>query len=279
MNSRAPLAILCGAGALPLIAARAVRAGGREVLLIGLSGSAGAEIEAFDHVWVKLGEFGRLTKILRERGIEDLAMLGAVSRPEFADIRLDFGALKRIGDIAKLFRGGDDGMLKGIAHIFESEGFRFVGVTDFAPELLAPAGHIAGLKPDAAAETDIVFGSRLITALSPFDVGQSAVIARERVIAVEAAEGTDEMLKRVADLRARGRLRLKGRVGVIVKAAKRGQDLRFDLPTIGSATVEAAARAELAGLAIAAGETLIVDRDGLAAAADKAGLFVIGFTP
>jgi DUF1009 family protein len=272
------LAILCGGGALPLIAASAVRASGRDVLLVGLSGSAGAEIEAFDHIWVKLGEFGRLTKVLRERGVEDLAMLGAVSRPEFSDVRFDLGALRRIADIARLFRGGDDGLLKGVARIFESEGFRFVGVGDFAPELLAPTGRIAGPKPDGEAEADIAFGARLIAALSPFDVGQGAVVARERVLAVEAAEGTDDMLKRVATLRASGKLKFKGRAGVFVKAAKRGQDRRFDLPTVGVATIQAAARAELAGLALAAGETLIVDREAFAAAADRAGLFVVGFS-
>ena len=276
MSGRA-LAILCGGGALPLIAARAARASGREVLLVGLSGSAGPEIETFDHIWVKLGEFGRLTKVLREREVGELAMLGGVSRPEFSDIRFDLGALRRIADIAKLFRGGDDGLLKGVARIFESEGFRFVGIGDFAPELLAPAGRIAGPKPDSEAETDIAFGARLIAALSPFDVGQGAVVARERVLAVEAAEGTDEMLKRVAALRAGGRLRFKGRAGIFVKAAKRGQDRRFDLPTVGVATIEAAVRAELAGLALAAGETLIVDREAFAAAADRAGLFVVGF--
>lgn len=275
--SGAGLAILCGGGALPLTAARAARAQGREPLLVGLSGSASAEIEAFDHIWLKLGEFGKLTKILRERGVEELSMLGAVSRPEFSDIRLDWGALKHAAQVANLFRGGDDGLLKGLARIFESEGFRFVGVADFAPELLAPEGEIAGrAAPEWLA--DIAFGARLLSALSPFDVGQGVVVARGRVLAVEAAEGTDEMLTRIADLRARRRLRFKGRAGVFVKVPKSGQDLRFDLPTVGPATIEAAARAELAGLALAAGATLILEREAFAAAAERAGMFVVGFS-
>jgi UDP-2,3-diacylglucosamine hydrolase len=269
---------LCGGGALPLQAARAVEAQGRGVFLVGLSGWAGPEIEAFDHAWVKMGEFGRVTRLLRERGVEELAMLGGVSRPDFSDVRLDWGAVKRAADIAKLFRGGDDGLLKGVARIFESEGFRFVGIAGFAPELLCPAGRFAGPKPDKEAQADIAFGARLLAALSPFDVGQGAVIARERVIAVEAAEGTDAMLKRIAELRASGRVRLKGRAGVFVKAAKRGQDLRFDLPAVGPATVEAAVQAELAGLALAAGQTLILEREAFLADAERAGLFVIGFT-
>jgi UDP-2,3-diacylglucosamine hydrolase len=279
LSPAGPLAIVCGGGLLPLQAARAARAGGREVFLIGLASWAEHEIEAFDHVWVKLGEFGRVTRLLREKGIVELAMLGTVSRPDFSDVKLDWGAVKRAGAIARLFRGGDDGLLKGIARIFESEGFRFVGIADFAPELLSPQGLFVGPKPDAEAEADIAFGARLLAALSPFDVGQGAVVARQRVVAIEAAEGTDAMLKRVADLRASGRVRFKGRAGVFVKAAKRGQDFRFDLPTVGPATIEAATRAELSGIALSAGETLILERDSFVAAAERAGLFVIGFAP
>jgi DUF1009 family protein len=274
-----PLAIVCGGGALPLQAAHAVRAQGRGVFLVGLSGWAEPEIAAFDHAWVKMGEFGRVTRLLRERGVEELAMLGGVSRPDFSDVWLDWGAVKRVADIAKLFRGGDDGLLKGIARIFESEGFRFVGIADFAPELLCPVGWFAGPKPNKEAEADIVFGARLLAALSPFDVGQGAVIARERAIAVEAAEGTDAMLKRVAELRLSGRVRLKGRAGVFVKAAKRGQDFRFDLPAVGPATIKAAVKADLSGIALAAGQTLVLEREAFLTAAGKAGLFVIGFSP
>ena len=164
-----------------------------------------------------------------------------------------------------------------MARILEREGLRIVGVGDFAPELLAPVGRIAGGAPDDDAQADIVFGAALLAALSPYDVGQGVVVARKRALAIEAAEGTDAMLARVADLRAKGRLRFKGRAGVFVKAAKRGQDLRFDLPAIGLATLAAAGRAELKGVAVAAGQTLIADRAAFAAAAADAGLFVVGF--
>ena len=255
------------------------KAGGREVFLVGLAGSASSEIEAFDHIWVKIGELGKFTGALRERGVEEVAMLGAVTRPEFTDVRPDWGALKHIGEIAKMFRGGDDGLLKGVARILEHEGLRIVGVGDFAPELLAPLGLIAGSAPDEEASADIAFGAALLGALSPFDVGQGAVVGKKRALAIEAAEGTDAMLKRIAELRTSGRLRFKGRAGIFVKAAKRGQDLRLDLPAIGIATLEAAERAELKGVAVAAGQTLIADRAAFVAAAQAAGLFVVGFAP
>jgi DUF1009 family protein len=143
---------------------------------------------------------------------------------------------------------------------------------------LAPDGVIAGRAPDAETQADIKAGAALLGALSPFDVGQGVVVANGRVLAVEAAEGTDAMLSRVADMRASRRLRLKGRVGVFVKAAKRGQDMRLDLPAVGLRTIELAARAEVAGIAIAAGDVLIGERGNFVDAAEAAGLFVFGWT-
>ncbi len=274
-----PLAILCGGGGVALEAARLAQARGREVFLVGLVGSASGEIEALPHIWVRLGELGKLFGALREREIEDMAILGAVRRPEFADVKLDWGAVKRAAEIARIFRGGDNSLLAGVARIFESEGLKIVGPKDFAPELLAPAGVVAGHAPKAEVAEDIAFGAKLLGALSPFDVGQGAVIANGRVLAVEAAEGTDAMLARVGDMRLSGRLRLRGRAGVFVKAAKRGQDMRLDLPTVGLKTLEAAARAELNGLAVAAGDVLIADRAAFGKAAEAAGLFVVGWAP
>ena len=273
-----PLAILCGGGGLALEAAKLARQNGREVFLVGIVGSASIDIESFPHIWLKLGELGKLFGALEERKIKDLAILGAVSRPEFADLKLDWGAVKRAAEIARIFRGGDNNLLEGVARIFEREGMTIVGAQDFAPQLLAPTGLIAGRAPDDEVQADIKFGVAMLGALSPFDVGQGAVIARGRVLAIEAAEGTDAMLSRVADMRASRRLKFKGRAGVFVKAPKRGQDMRLDLPTVGLRTLESAARAELAGVAVAAGEVLIAERDHFVAVAEAAGLFVVGWS-
>ena len=272
-----PLAIVCGSGTLPLEAAREARRLGREPFLVGLVGSAGKDIQSFPHLWVRLGEVGKLFAALRTRQVEDVAFLGAVTRPDLGDLLPDWGAVLRAGEIAKLFRGGDDTLLRGVARLFEAEGLKIVGVNDFAPGLLAPRGEIVGPPPDEEALADIAFGARLLETMSPFDIGQGAVIHAERALAVEAVEGTDMMLARVADLRAVGRLRAKGRAGVFVKAAKRGQDVRLDLPAVGPATIAAAARAKLVGLAIAAGEVLIADRPAFIKAAQDAGLFVWGW--
>ncbi len=277
MSGSRPLALVCGSGSVPLEAAREARAAGRDVFLVGLIGSAGREIEKFPHLWVRLGEVGKLLTALRSRGVSEVGFLGAVTRPDLGDLMPDWGAIVRAGEIAKLFRGGDDALLRGVAQLFEGEGFRVVGPRDFAPGLLAPKGAIVGPAPDDDARADIAFGAKLLEAMSPFDIGQGAVVSSERALAIEAAEGTDRMLARVGELRAAGGLRLKGKAGVFVKAAKRGQDVRLDLPAVGPATIAAAKRAQLVGLAIAAGEVLIADRPAFLKAAEEAGLFVYGW--
>jgi DUF1009 family protein len=276
-DSVRPLGILCGAGGLAFEAAQLARENGRDVLLIGIVGVTQPEVDVFPHVWVRMGEIGKLFATLRTRAIEELAILGPVGRPEFTELRLDWGAVRRASDLASLFRGGDDSILKGIAEIFAREGVRVVGPAEYAPQLLAPEGLIAGRAPNAETEADIKLAAALLGVLSPFDVGQGAVVANRRVLALEAAEGTDSMLARIAQMRASRRLRLKGPAGVFVKTAKRGQDMRLDLPTVGVKTIEGAARAGLSGLAIAAGEVLIADRANFAKAATAAGLFVVGW--
>jgi UDP-2,3-diacylglucosamine hydrolase len=272
-----PLAILCGGGAFPLEVAGEARRAGRDPFLVGVIGATDSAIEAYPHVWIRMGEVGKLFAALKGRAIAEMAIIGGMTRPEFADLRLDWGAVKRAAGLAQLFRCGDNGLLAGIAAIFEREGVRVVGAHEVAPRLLAPAGPIGARTASEEDETDIALGARLLGALSSFDVGQGAIIAAGRVLAIEAAEGTDGMLARVADMRANGRLRLSGVAGVLVKAPKRGQDLRLDMPAIGPKTIEGAAKAQLRGVAAAAGHVLILERDRCARDADAAGLFVAGF--
>ena len=272
-----PLAILCGAGAFPLEVAFEARRAGREPFLVGIVGATESAIESYPHVWVRMGEVGKLFAALRARAVAEMVIIGAMARPEFADLRLDWGAVKRAAGLAQLFRRGDNGLLVGLAAIIEREGIRVVGAHDVAPRLLAPLGPFGRRAASPEDETDIALGARLIDALSSFDAGQGAVVAAGRVLAIEAAEGTDAMLARVAEMRASGRLRFAGPAGVLVKAPKRWQDLRLDMPAIGPKTIDGAAKAQLCGVAVAAGRVLIVERERLAREADAAGLFVAGF--
>jgi DUF1009 family protein len=275
--SAPPLAILCGAGAFPLEVAADARLAGREPFLIGVIGSSDPAIEGYPHVWVRIGEVGKLFAALKARGVAEMTMVGAITRPEFSELRLDWGAVKRAVELAQLFRRGDNGLLVGLAAIFEREGVRIVGVHEVAPRLVASAGALTAHAPTSEDEADIAFGARLLRALSEFDAGQCAVVAAGRVLAIEAAEGTDAMLARVAEMRKSGRLRHKGSAGVLIKAPKRGQDLRLDMPAVGPDTILGAARAELRGLALAAGAVLVAERERCVREADAAGLFIAGF--
>ena len=147
---------------------------------------------------------------------------------------------------------------------------------DEAPDLLMPEGSITRAAPDGGAEADIAKGREVLAALSPFDIGQAAVVIDGHVVAVEDIEGTDGLLARVVRLRGEGRIRAKAGRGVLVKMPKSGQDLRYDLPVVGPRTVEGVAKAALAGIAVAAGNTIAAEPQAMIEAADKAGLFVTG---
>jgi hypothetical protein len=166
--------------------------------------------------------------------------------------------------------------LSGIGRILEQQGFRMVGIKDVAPDLLMPEGSLTRAAPDQRAQADIARGREVLRALSPFDIGQAVVVIDGHVVAVEDIEGTDGLLARIARLREQGRVRSPAGRGVLVKAPKAGQDLRYDLPTVGPRTVEGAAKAGLAGLTVVAGHALVADPQAMIVAADTAGLFVTG---
>jgi DUF1009 family protein len=166
--------------------------------------------------------------------------------------------------------------LSGAASIAESGGLRVIGVRDVAPEIFVPEGVLGRCQPTERDRGDIARAMTLIAALGPFDVGQAAIVANNHVLAVEAAEGTDNMLARIAELRRQGRVTTPPGVGVLVKAPKPGQDRRFDLPSIGPRTIEGVARAGLAGVAVAAGSTIIAEATEVVAIADRDNIFVAG---
>jgi DUF1009 family protein len=273
-----PVAILCGGGRFPLAVAAEARRAGRDILMIGLIGAADPAIAHYPHVWLRLGELGKLFQTLKTRAIIELALIGSIVRPRLlSDIRPDFGALTRLPEIARILIGGDNHALKAILQLLEREGLRIVGAHQLAPALLAPLGQLTPQAPSTRALDDLAFGRSCLAAVSDYDVGQALVVARHRIIAIEAAEGTDAMLQRIAALRANGRLPAKGRYGVLVKGPKTNQDLRVDLPAVGPETIAAAARAQLAGIAVAARGVLMLEQAALLAQAAEAKMFVVGF--
>src|SRR4029077_3782703 len=177
-----------------------------------------------------------------------LIFIGTLVRPALSEIRLDWGTLRVLGRVWAAFRGGDDHLLSGIGRILEQDGFRMIGIKDVAPELLMPEGCVTLKSPDENAVADIARGREVLRALSPFDIGQAVIVIDGHVVGVEDIAGTDGLLARVAQLRAEGRIRSATGRGVLVKAPKSGQDLRFDLPTIGAKTIDGVREAGLAGI-------------------------------
>jgi UDP-2,3-diacylglucosamine hydrolase len=277
MDASSPVGLIAAGGVMPFAVADSLTSRGITPVLFALKGACDPlAVERFRHHWISLGQVGRAVRLFRAENCRDLVFIGTLVRPALSEIRLDWGTLRVIRRLWASFRGGDDHLLSGIARILEQDGFRMVGIKDVAPDLLMPEGCLTRKAPDENAAADIARGRDVLRALSPFDIGQAAVVIDGHVVAVEDIEGTDGLLMRVARLRKEGRIRAKSGRGVLVKAPKSGQDLRFDLPTIGPRTIEAVARAGLSGLAVVAGNTSVVEPQIMVETADAAGLFVTG---
>lgn len=277
LSEEGTVAVICGGGRLPVEVIRAARERGRRVVAIAIRGEADPAVDDFAPLHLGWGQIGKLANHLQSEGVRELVMIGSVTRrPELREILGDLGTVRRLPKILASLAGGDDSLLKKVIRLFEDEGFRVVGAHEVAPQLLATVGCMAGPEPRGDLLADLRLGAAAVAELGRLDIGQAAVCLNGRIIAVEGAEGTDAMLERCRDLRARGRVRGKG--GVLVKCAKPGQDLRVDLPTIGPGTVEKVVEAGLAGIAVEAGRVLIAERGEALALAARQGVFVFGIS-
>src|SRR4029077_9029335 len=242
--------------------------------MIGLEGFADPAVLApWPHEVVRILAAGRIIAALREHGCQDLVLVGPVRRPSLLDLRPDAEGARILARIGRAAFAGDDGLLAAVLRVFAEEGFHIVGVQEILNEALGPRGLLSRTGPDALAMADIERAITVARALGAIDVGQGCVVQQGIVLALEAAEGTDAMLGRCAGL-AR-----PGPGGVLVKLVKPGQDRRADLPTIGPATLRGADAAGLRGVAFEAGGTILAERDAAVAAADVAGLFLLGLGP
>ena len=273
------LGIIAGGGALPCEVARSIEERGEKVFLVGLRGAADQEIARFPHAWASLGEAGKILRLLHENTCRRVLFAGRVARPGFSDLKTDAKGLLLMPRVAVAARRGDDALLRLLAEILAEEGFTPIGIAEAAPALLASEGNLGHLRTDKAYMGDIALGVKVVRALGALDVGQAAVVCGGLVLAIEAAEGTDAMITRAGALPQNLRGTPQRRRGVLVKALKPTQDGKTDLPVLGVRTVENAANAGLAGIAVEAGRSVIVDRQSVVQAADSAGLFLFGFSP
>ena len=265
------LAIIAGRDALPRLIAEHRRAAGLPYLVITFGGGAEPWIEGHPHQAHRFEQLGRLFAALKRAGCSHVVFAGAMDRPRLQLWRADLKAAKLAGKVMALMARGDDGLLSGLAGIFEAEGFTMIGAQDCVGGLTCGAAVLGRHQPRPPERADAARGAAILAALGPLDVGQAVVVADGVCLGVEAIEGTDALLARVAALPV---ARRPAPGGVLVKMAKPGQDRRVDLPSIGPRTVEGAVRAGLKGIVIEADGANILERDATIRAADAAGLFL-----
>jgi UDP-2,3-diacylglucosamine hydrolase len=245
------LGLIAGNGRLPFIAAAAAKALGQRVVAVAHRNETSPDLASTVDVleWVSVGQLGKIASLLRHHGVHRASMVGGIGRlSPWLNLRPDFGLL----EMARQLQGfGDDALLRGIAQYLERRGIELVSVTQVLPKLLATQGHLAGPSLSAAQSRDVELGRKVAAQLGLADVGQTVVVKRGMVLAVEALEGTDACIRR-------GGL-VGGPGAVVVKRSKPNQDTRFDLPAIGPLTLEVMREAGAQVLAVESGSTLLLD--------------------
>ena len=273
------LGLIAGGGALPAEVADYCRRAGRDYFVIRLKGFAEPAMAAHPGADVGMAQLGKCMKLLRQEGCRAICFAGTVKRPDFATLMPDVRGMAALPGIIAAARKGDDALLRRVVQEFEKDGFVVEGAHEVEGGLTLPAGPLGRHAPGAEHHADIARAMTVAREIGRLDVGQGAVVCEGLVLAVEAQEGTDAMLRRVAELPAAVRGSAEKRRGVLAKAAKPIQETRIDLPTIGLGTLQRAARAGLAGIVGEAGHVLVVDREQVMAMADDLGLFVYGVEP
>jgi DUF1009 family protein len=270
------LGLIAGGGALPVSVAARCEAEGRPVFVVRLAGFADVHLARYPGLEAGMAEFGRILSALKKAGCIAVYFAGTVSRPDFRTLKPDLkGAALMPGIIAAATRG-DDALLRKILSVFEGEGYAIEGADDILGGETLTAGALGAVRPTEEQLSDLRKALHVAEKSGELDVGQGAVVCHGLVLAVEAQEGTDAMLARVAGLPADLRGSARERKGALAKAPKPIQDMRVDMPVIGARTVEMAAAAGLAGVGGVAGRLILIDRAGLIEAADRLGLFVWG---
>ncbi|HEY0103685.1 MAG TPA: UDP-2,3-diacylglucosamine diphosphatase LpxI [Brevundimonas sp.] len=272
------LGLIAGGGALPVSVAARCEAEGRPVFVVRLTGFADPHLARYPGVEAGIAEIGRVLSALKKAGCEAVTFAGAVSRPDFKSLKPDFKGATLLPGIIAAASKGDDALLRKILSVFEGEGYVIEGADDILGGETLAAGAIGGITPTEEQLSDLRKALHVAEKAGELDIGQGSVVCDGLVLAVEAQEGTDAMLARVASLPADLRGSSTEPKGVLAKAPKPIQDLRVDMPVIGSRTVEMAAAAGLAGVGGIAGKLILIDREEIVAAADRLGLFVWGET-
>ena len=261
--------LIAGNGRFPILALESARKLGLEITAIAIQEEASKDIEPLaDRChWISLGQLGKLIDICKSEGITEVMMCGQVKHAKiFSSIAPDWRLVKLL---AMLPSKNTDGLIGGVRKILEDEGIQLRDSTMLLKPLLAGPGVLTRRKPTKEETSDIEYGRRVANALAGFDVGQSVAVCERACVALEAMEGTDAMLRRAA-------LLVNGRRLSLVKVARRREHLLFDVPVAGLSTIPAMRETGTTVLAVEAGRTLLLDKEQMIAAADEAGIAIVG---
>jgi hypothetical protein len=273
----APLGLIAGLGELPIQIAQVATDCGQGVYVLRLKGFEEPALADYPGEVVGIAEVGRILKAFKQAGCRQVCFAGIVKRPDFKALKPDLKGMSLLPKVLSAARKGDDALLRVLVETFEGEGFEVIGADEAAGNLRAGGGLLAGAQPDQVTLDDLRKGAAIASAIGRLDIGQGAIVCDGLVLCVEAQEGTDAMLARCADLDPKLLGTATARRGVLVKRPKPIQERRIDLPTIGIATLEGAARAGLAGIGVEANGALLIGGEALVRRAEELGLFLYGF--
>lgn len=268
-----PIGLIAGNGQFPFLVLRAARTLGHEVVVVAIQGEAFPALDLLARdlggttiEWIALGHLGKALAAFERRGVTEAVMAGQVKHVKlFTDVMPD---LTLLSVLARLRSKNTDALISAIADVLAKRGITLLDSTAFLAELRAGAGVLSRRQPDEAMRADFEFGYRIADAIAGLDVGQTVVVKDRAVVAVEGMEGTDAAIARAGALAGAGTR--------VIKVAKPGQDMRFDVPVVGVPTIEAMRAAGAEAISIDAGRTLILDGEAFIRAADEAGVVVVG---
>jgi DUF1009 family protein len=276
--NRPKLGLIAGGGDLPQTVALRCEAEGRPLYIIRLEGFADPHLVRWPGGDFGMAQIGAILKALKAEGCGAVCLAGIVNRPDFKTLKPDFKGATLLPGIIAAATKGDDALLRKILSAFEAEGFAVEGADDILGGETLPSGPLGRVTPTPEQLKDLKKALHVAEKTGELDIGQGAVVCDGLVLAVEAQEGTDAMLTRVAGLPADLHGSAADRKGALGKAPKPIQDLRVDMPVIGARTLELAAEAGLAGVGGVAGRLILIDRPAIIETADRLGLFIWGET-
>ena len=269
------IGLIAGNGRFPFLALQGARGLGHDVTIVAVKEEAFPELEGAaraagaDLHWVSLGHLGKCIKILKEAGVSQAIMAGQVKHAKiFSGIVPD---LTLLSVLTRLRARNTDALISAVADVLRGEGIELLNSTAFLEPLLARPGTLSKWAPSETDLADLAFGYRMADAIAALDIGQTIVVKDKAVVAVEAMEGTDAVIQRAGQIAGPGTR--------VLKVAKPNQDMRFDVPVVGVATIEMMKAAGATLISLDAGKTLIVDGDRFFDAANAAGIVVVGRLP